>query len=174
MKAILLFYLKLLVVFGLLFGLLSALIDFPYSSGFEIQRYLFKALFFGGFMAVLLGTFHILGLKHAGVKSFNAGNLAVKQKKNVRSDINFTRLVSKLKSDPTTQKMELAPDGKHLVIQTGMSWKSWGEKIGIRVIRETANETEYEIVSEPKLRTTLLDNGRNLGNVLRIEKLLST
>jgi hypothetical protein len=47
--------------------------------------------------------------------------------------------------------------------------KSWGEEIKIILKSKTKSEFEYMISSSPKLKTTLVDYGKNLENINRIE-----
>lgn len=173
MKAILTLYVKLFVVFGLFFGMFTGLIDLFGDDTFDVNRLFNRASFYGFWMSLILGTIHIIALKRLGLKSFTTSDLSVNQHRRVSSNINFTQLVDKLKSIPLTEKMELSDSGHGLTFQTRASWKSWGEKIKIEVLRETETGTEYEIYSQPKRRTVLIDNGRNLQNVMKIEQLLS-
>lgn len=173
MKAILTLYVRLFLVFSVIFGLLTFLLALVGPETLDLNRTIYKALFFGICMSLFLGTIHILALKRMGLKSITSDDIGVVQHRRVLSNLNFSQIVDKLKSIPFTRKMETSDSGQSLTIHTGASWKSWGETIKIVSLQETEKGMEYEIISQPKIRTTLVDNGRNLQNVMRIEELLN-
>lgn len=173
MKSIILFYIKVFFMMGILFGLLFIPLDLISGKGFELNRFLFNVIAYGGPMSLFLGTIHILGVRHLGINTFTTSVLNVKQKLNVLSKLSIQDLANILKSDTTFKKVSLSENGETVILKTGMSWKSYGENITIHALTQSNFGTEYEIVSKPIVRTILLDYGKNLQNVMRVEKLLS-
>ena len=99
-------------------------------------------------------------------------NLGVSLKKNLKSELNKSELIEKLKSDPIIGKMKMQEIENGIILKTGMTWLSWGEEV--RIILQTKGECDfdYQISSRPKLKMTLVDFGKNLENVTRIENVM--
>ena len=49
--------------------------------------------------------------------------------------------------------------------RVGFTWRSWGERLTVRVQGNTEDRSEIEVVSEPLLRITIADYGKNQANV---------
>lgn len=60
-----------------------------------------------------------------------------------------------------------------VLLTTGVSWKSWGEEIKILLKDYKETVFEYQILSSPKLKITLIDYGKNLENINRIESIMT-
>ena len=69
--------------------------------------------------------------------------------------------------------MKVIEEGNRLLLSSKISWMGWGEKISIQPLQVLGSGTEYEITSQPKLGTTLVDSGKNMQNVMEVEKLLA-
>lgn len=54
--------------------------------------------------------------------------------------------------------------------RTGLNWETYGEKITLRAEAVDADTTVIRIESRPRLRTTLIDYGRNLHHVNAISQ----
>lgn len=173
MKPIVLLFLKMFVFMGIFFGLLTGLIDYIFDGTYDLQKIVFRMVFFGGFMSLGFGLSQIYGLKKIGVKEFTADNLSVRQTRVVLSNLGIQDLFSKLKADPETQKLETAENGNLIIFKTSLSMWSWGEKVTIHARKVSDTTTEYVIESRPKMRTHMVDSGRNLRNVMRIEELMT-
>jgi hypothetical protein len=50
--------------------------------------------------------------------------------------------------------------------------KSWGEEIKIILKSNKENNFEYQLSSSPKLKTTIVDYGKNLENINKIESVI--
>jgi len=125
--------------------------------------------FFGITMSLTLVSFHRYRLKKNGVQEITNDNVGVNQSRNLKTGLNKTDLINKLKTDPLIGKMTMKEIENGILLKSRMTWKSWGEEI--KIILKTENETdfEYQISSSPKLKTTLVDYGKNLENINRIE-----
>ncbi len=173
MKSVLTFYIKLFLFLGIPFGLIMLVNDLIFGDSINIQHIFFRVVFFGGFMSLLLGTFHIIRLKMNGVGELSSANLSVRQKKEVQSSADFQRLLNAIKTDPVLKKMDIKSGEKTVILKSGLNLFSWGERILINVASESNALTTYEISSEPDLKTTFVDFGKNLENITRIEKVLN-
>ena len=67
-----------------------------------------------------------------------------------------------------------AHDARHgkIVAMTGPTWKSAGETVQIIIRKINENQTRVCILSSPALKTTLLDFGKNLENVVAVKEAL--
>jgi hypothetical protein len=172
MKPITKLYLRTFLLLGIPYGLLTAGFDFADGNGFRLWKFLFSTFFFGVTMSFLLVSFHKYSLKKNGVQEMTDQNLGVSQKKNLKSEFNKSELIEKLKSDPIIGKMKMQEIENGIILKTGMTLLSWGEEI--RIILQTKGESDfdYQISSRPKLKITLVDFGKNLENVTRIENVM--
>ena len=59
-----------------------------------------------------------------------------------------------------------------ILLKTGITLQSWGEEIKIILKSNQENSYEYIISSSPKLKTALVDYGKNLENINRIENVI--
>jgi hypothetical protein len=172
MKPITKLYLRTFLLTGILYGMLTVGFDLADGNGFRLWKFLFLTFFFGVTMALLLVSFHKYRLKKNGAQEITEQNLGVSQKKNLKSEWNTSELIEKLKTDPIIGKMKMQEIENGIILKTGMTWISWGEEI--RIILQTKRESDfdYQISSRPKLKMTLVDFGKNLENVTRIENVM--
>jgi len=143
--------------------------DLATGNGFIIWKFLFQTFFFGIGMSLFLVYFHRRGLKQNGVQEITAGNLSVNQAKNLKSELDITEIMKKLKNNPITGKMEITEMENGILLKTKASWKSWGEVIKIILKSEKEFDFEYQVSSSPKLKTTLVDYGKSIENICQIE-----
>lgn len=59
-----------------------------------------------------------------------------------------------------------------IIAKTPASWKGWGEKIKFKITKLKNSKTKVKVSSEPLLRTTLCDSGKNLQNVEKVIRFL--
>lgn len=172
MKPITKLYLKTFLQTGISYGLIMLGFDLADGNGFRLWKFLFLTFFFGTSMSLLLVSFHKSRLKKNGIQEMTDQNLGVSQQKIVKSDLNKSELIEKLKTDPIIGKMIMKEIENGIVLKTGMTWKSWGEEIRIILQTKVGSDFDYQISSRPKLTTTLIDYGKNLENVNRIENII--
>ncbi|HUR30598.1 MAG TPA: hypothetical protein VMZ69_04150 [Saprospiraceae bacterium] len=172
MKPALLLYLRIFFFMGLGFGLFMFLTDALSGEGLGAKSVFLRGFLFGTFMSLILVTFHLIRLRYLGIKEFTTEILRPSQKKILQSDISKQELISKLKSDPVVGKMQMNENGNEISLKSGMNLWGFGENISIKINPKTIQSTEYEIESTPIMKTTLVDFGKNLQNVNRIEKLI--
>ena len=126
-------------------------------------------LFFGISMSLILVSFHIYRLKKNGIQRINNENVGVNQSRSLITELNTTDIIDKLKINPIIRKMKMTEIKNGVLLKSGMTWKSWGEEIKIILKSENETDFEYQISSRPKLKTTLVDYGKNLENLILIE-----
>ncbi|NKI25502.1 hypothetical protein HCG49_02875 [Arenibacter sp. 6A1] len=170
MKPISKLYLKTFFYTGIPYGLIMMAFDFVDGNGFRLWKFLLMASFFGITMSLILVSFHKHRLQKNGIQVITDENLGVTQRKSLTSELNKLELIEKLKIDPIIGKMKMTKIENGILLKTGMTWKSWGEEIKIIQKTDIVTDFEYQISSSPKLRTTLIDYGKNLENINRIEK----
>lgn len=172
MNPILKLYLKTFLLMGLPFGLFTIGVDMAEGNGFNLWKFVSATFFFGGVMSVILVSFHRYRLKKTGIQEITEENLRVSQSKRFTSRLTKTEVIERLKNDPIIGAMKMTEVENGILLNNGMSWKSWGEEIQISFKSTMDSYFEYVVLSRPKLRTTLIDYGRNLENVNRIEALI--
>ncbi len=165
-------YLKIFLYSGVFFGLLTVIMDLIFGDKLSIWEFLAAALFFGVFMSLVLVSINIYNLKKMGLKDFSDEDLAVKQKREIVSTLNIPEIIERLKKDEKTGKMKLKMLENGIQLTSGVSWESWGEVINIIQIPNGENKYKYQIMSKPKLSTSIIDYGKNFENVTRIKKIL--
>ncbi len=172
MKSITKLHLKVFLFTGVTYGLILFLLDLMNNNEFALSKFLFMTLFFGITMSLTLVPLHKYRLKKIGIQEITDENLKVNQSKTLNSELNTAALIEILASDPIIGKMKMIETKNGIHLKTGISWKSWGENIKITLKSEQDSRFEYEISSSPKLKTTIVDYGKSLENIKRIEKLI--
>jgi len=165
-------YIKMFLVFGPGFGIFMSLTDLLFGVGFQFNQFLFRTLFFGVTMSVLLVSIHVAGLRGKGVKIFSKENLNPIQKRSIDSAVNKNQLIEKISTDPVLRGMDIKETELGLILKSDMSLFSSGNRISIQNDPKVGLVNHYEIVSRPVLKSTLLDYGTSYNQVTRLEKLL--
>lgn len=142
------------------------------GEAFKLWKFLFLTFFFGITMSLILVSFHKYRLKKNGIQELTDENLGVTQTKEIKTKLGRAELIKKLKTDPIIGKMKMTETENGIALKTGMTWKSWGEEIKIVLKSESDSDFEYQISSSPKLKTTIVDYGKNLQNLKRIENVI--
>lgn len=163
---------KTFLLTGIPYGLI--MLGFDLAGGDELNpwKYLLMTFFFGIVMSVILVSLHNYRLKKNGVKEITNETVGVNQTRILKTELNTSKLIEKLREDPIIGKMKMIEIDHGILLQTGMTWKSWGEEIKIMLKSKEGSDFEYTISSSPKLKTTVVDYGKNLENVNRIEMVL--
>ncbi|MEM6265742.1 MAG: hypothetical protein AAGI38_24790 [Bacteroidota bacterium] len=167
-------FLKTFLATGVPFGLTMSAIDIFTGEGFMIGKFLFMTFFFGLTMSLFFVYTAKKNLKKQGITEITDEHLKVVQTKYFTSGLNLIELTEKLKASPISQRMKVKEVENGILLQTGASWKSWGEEI--RITQKSAREPnyEYQVSSSPRLKTTLVDYGKNLENLNQIERLMNS
>jgi hypothetical protein len=166
-------YLKTFLLSGASYGLLSILYDFSNGDYISLKGYLISSASFGLIVTLILVPIHIWVLKKNGIKKISSDNLKVSQSKSIKSDLTKSEILQKFKMDPIIGKMKINETEYGILINSGMTWKSWGEEIKIIIDSFENNLYEYRITSNPKFKIAIADYGKNLENVNRIENAIT-
>jgi hypothetical protein len=102
-------------------------------------------------------------------------NLQVAQERTIIVNCGYeeatARAVAAVQSLRNVRILDESPEGV-IAARTGLTWRSWGENIRVRLRRKSDDWTMITVSSQPKLGATLLDQGQNLKNVRQlVEKL---
>lgn len=173
MKPILKLYIKAFLLIGLLYASLMAISEYIYHESFSFVSFLFHATFFGGLMSAALVSIHKYNLSDQGITDPSEENLKAVQQTEFISKVSKAEFISRLSKDKVTSKMELKTEDEILKLNTGVTWRSWGEKIEIRISSVSEGMFKYQVQSKPKLSTTIIDFGKNIENILLIQKLVN-
>ena len=172
MKPAIKLYLRVFLLTGVPFGILMTVFDLIFGHGFSVGAFLWPTLIFGTSMSVIFVTAHIASLKKIGVRELNDENLRTKQFRNVKSNLTKEELVARLKNDANFKDLVIHEIEGGITFKTGTSWNSWGETIDLNFTHSKNNRDMIRVASRPSLGTALVDSGRNVQNVNRIEDLI--
>ncbi len=172
MKAITKLYLKTFLSTGIPYAILMAIWDLAEGKGFNFQKFLFFSISFGALMSLILVSIHLYFIKKKGIKEISEENLSTTQKRDVTSTLSPQELLERLKNKTKFRKIKPEIDGNEIYFKTGVTWKTWGEKIRLRYSKIAENKYKYQVVSQPKIKTVIFDYGNSIENVNLIEKIL--
>ncbi|MBC8413218.1 MAG: hypothetical protein ISR96_08210 [Nitrospira sp.] len=60
-----------------------------------------------------------------------------------------------------------------IIIKTGINWKTWGDTICFKLSSAGPNRTTVIVTSRPTIKTTIVDFGKNLENIIKITGFLT-
>lgn len=172
MKAIIKLYIKTFLLTAIPYYIFMTLFGLADDNQTIIWKNMLASLFFGIFMSLILVSFHWYKLKKDGVENITDDNVGVNQTRIIETKLNKNELIHKLKSDPIIGKIKMTEIENGVLFKTGMTMKSWGEEIKIILISNNESNFEYQITSNPKLKTTIVDYGKNLENINKIESII--
>ena len=99
--------------------------------------------------------------------------MKVKQERIINSTLSLQEVASKICSDNFLRATRLHIDDNQLKLKTSYIWKSFGEIIDIKSKAVSNGKFQYQIISSPRLKTTMFDFGKNFINMKKIESLLT-
>lgn len=158
---------------GVPFALVMTLFNIFEGEDFRWLSFLLLMFVFGGLMSLTLVTIHLMKLRQAGIKNFTPESVKVFHKKDITTTLSKEDLVNKLKHDGDFRWRKFIQKENEIIIHTASSFWSWGEKIIIRLDKSENGLYHYSVTSTPSARTTIVDFGRNLSNMLKLEKMLA-
>ena len=171
MKAALLLFIKAFALFSIPFGILMFLFGMLEGNP-NLMSDVTRAATYGFLMSITLVGTHIFTIHKKKLGPITAETLKVTHKKVVISELPKTELIDRLTEDPEWKKFDIRISDTDIRIKTKPSIWTWGEKIRILAQQAVDGKYQYEITSAPDVGTTLVDYGRNLQNVQRLEKLI--
>lgn len=173
MKATTLLYSKSFLVTTIAFGILMMIFDYATGSDIELISFLLTTVLFGLTMSLVFVTLQISELKRLGVEELTAESLSVEQHRRFESSITKQKAVERINIDPVYSKMNIRKTANGLRIKTPITLKSFGEIISIEFDQPLASDPlKITLTSRPKIKTTMVDLGKNLENVNSLYQLL--
>jgi hypothetical protein len=173
MKAATLLYSKSFLVTTIAFGILMILFEYAIGSDIDILSFLLTTILFGLTMSLVFVALQISELKRLGVKELTSESLSVEQRKSFVSKLTKQKAFERININPVFSKMNIRKTDNGLRIKTPITMKSFGEIITIEYHQALANDPlEITVTSRPKIKTTMVDLGKNMENVNELYKLL--
>ncbi len=164
--------LKVFLYAGFFFGITTIGIDLVRGNDFILWKVLFFVFIQGGLFSFLFVSLYKTELNRIGIQDITDDVIKVHQSRNIKTEFNRTDLMERLKADPAIGKMKMKEIENGIQLKTGVTSKSWGEDINIILKSENSNGFEYLVSSRPSFKLTVLDMGRNIEHINRIENLI--
>ncbi len=124
-------------------------------------------ILFGGFMAGILGSWHIISVKRKA-SGGSEEDYNVKQSKEIEIPVSYdTAYELCIKSLEKLKKPEIVTtDYSNGIVtaKTGITWDTFGDTVSFKLTENTESTTNIVVSSEP-LSYQVVDYGKNLDNV---------
>jgi hypothetical protein len=155
-------YLKLFLAFGVPFGLLMG-VFYPYPA-----LVVLIGMLYGVIMSGIFGT-----IQHRSVRGKKQTHAAgVKHQRDIEIDMPyhaaFDACLAAVGELQRTKFREIDRFAGTIKVRTGINLMTYGEIITFQLQSLDADTTLVRIASRPRLKTTLIDYGRNLEHVNRL------
>ena len=166
-------YLKLFLGTGIPYGLLMGAL-YSLKLGFlpGLIGGLFAGLLFGCFMTLILGLWHTLSVKRMGYAKSDDEAMGVHHIRNIELPLGYGRVFDLcIASLNVIKKCKIRKEERsegNIEVKTGITWKSFGERISFNICEINDSKTQVKVSSRPAIRTAVVDFGRNLDNVEKI------
>jgi hypothetical protein len=172
MKAIVKYYIKVILFMGLIFFSFAVISEFNSTHEYyrELFYYTFSILVL--LMALSMATMQIIGLRKLGVRVFTDKVLRLRQEINIIANLQKQEFISKLKSEPIYKNIRINDISEGFKFKTKLTWLSYGEVVYVKIKCLNEFQNEYNIKSKPVWIFTIADYGKNYENILRIEKII--
>jgi hypothetical protein len=161
---------------GIPFGLaMGVWFSQQYGSSTGLKIGIIAGLTFGALIFIILGLLH-----SQAVKKIRGGNsretLSTHQVSDIELNLPYKQTfdlcmqsLSRIKR--CTIQEENLTQGR-IVAWAGINWKTWGDIITFHIKKTTNGITYVTISSRPRARTTLVDFGKNLENIIKVTSFL--
>ncbi len=167
-------HVEVFLITALAFAIFQNLSNGIISTSFSMFKTVLFSILFGTAMSFTLIRLHIQELYKMGIKNPTESHLRVRQKKNINTTISPQLLQDELKSNSNYSNIQYDQEENRLRVQTVGTWRSFGENISIHLKDERASMYEYELVSRPRWKSTLIDYGKNYKNILQLEQIIAS
>jgi hypothetical protein len=139
--------------------------------GIIVSRWVFLIF---AILAMLATIWHVLAVrKLPGGKRASA--LKVEQEREIRVRLPYDQTFRACQSAIVMHKgwiVSASEANGRIRAQTGVNMRGWGENLYLHLVAADQNSTYVSIISKPRLRTILIDQGRSLQNVETISNYL--
>lgn len=161
-------YIRTFITAALFFGGFMALFEFLEDGEIRWIKHIIGGVLFGLFMSFWNTWSAKRVLKEKGVVNPTEDDFRVGQATVIDSSLTSEQVLDLIKNDSETKDWKVETDGQtNLKGKTGLSWKSWGEKFSLKF-----QGNQISIESRPLIPTTILDGGKNLGNVQTLKRII--
>ncbi len=168
--------LKIFLGGGIPFGIFMAvLFSSLYGISTGLPAGLVSGLFFGFIMFIILGFLHSRAVeKIAGDTSEES--MAVCQVRTVELQLPYDRIFDLCRrSLDVISRCRIREENRsqgRIIAASSINWKTWGDTISFDITSINNEKTAIKVSSRPTSRSTLVDYGRNLENVIAIVSFL--
>jgi len=162
-------FIKVFLVGGLGFAITNSITDFLFGFDFHIWKFISEIVIFGGVLSLFVVSTNRWELKKRGLED---KKIKLVNKKVVRSKMSLDNLLEKIKKAFFFERHKIKKIDGGIELDSNMTGISWGERMTIKCHKLEDGLNEFEIVSKPRWRFTLLDGGANYENVMMVENLL--
>jgi hypothetical protein len=172
MKAAILFAVKVYLLNAIIYFLAMSLITYLGADEYNLKFVLLFSVFpcFSTFYHVYKHIQEVKKLHSNGLKN---EDFKVHQVLTLHLPLNKEQVLAKLQTNFPSKEWETENDANMINLKTNSSWKSYGEKIRIKVEQLNNNFSEVFIESKPINPITFFDFGKNQENIIYLQKLLT-
>ena len=166
-------FLKVLLMLLLILVGVKSLVGFVASGEWKLNGAAIDIMYWLLIPISLVITYvHVKTLKSLGISEVLNSHLMLKQNGTFQSTLTKAELIQKLKTNPFFRQMKISETETGVVLKSGATWTSWGELVFIAVNPKGNGISEIQVESKPLVFTTLFDTGKNLENVVRMERMV--
>jgi hypothetical protein len=159
---------KVLLLYTILVFLVFVIADFSGNKESNIPKSLSGGLLTGIIFTAFQMWILLHRLKKLGIHEFTNDTFKMHQIRVINSDISNTDLIKKIRSDNFTCKMQFE------VKNNTIKLNSMGEIIQISMSEQEESPKQIVISSKPSWFLDLWNNGKNLENVIYLEKMINS
>lgn len=171
MKATLKFFFKSFLFAFFIYSIIKFPLDYL-GNDFDFEKSLIACLIWAFLLSFTLGIVHLITIKRKGVSNLTAEDFSVYHQKTVESDLTKEDFLKRLERSQWKNSIDISENQNKINLSGSLSWWSYGEKIIVEFIKGNNGINQFNISSRPKLKTTMVDYGKNRENVEKIEQLI--
>ncbi len=164
------FFLGQALLNGGVFALIMTLFDLAAGDPVLVWKVLFYFLFFG----LLMGYFYLAQtraeLRRLGISPDSPEAWKTHHRRTIVSTVAPAALRRMLEAEKWVRKIR--EEGEGIRLTTRPTARGWGERVELSVESLPDGSYRYELSSRPRLFPTMVDFGKNLENLQRLEAML--
>ncbi|MDX1684088.1 MAG: hypothetical protein R3275_02570 [Saprospiraceae bacterium] len=173
MKALLRIGLTVFVLFTVLSIGLQQLFNFFEADITSSERIFIWSILQGLMAAFLFMMFQFFSIKSIAGKNWREADFGMTQSDIVNSRLEPDLIADLLSSNFKVDKSLMRISDNDVEFKTGISISSYGEKVSVKVVSEKGDTRTYQIRSQPRMRFTILDVGKNYSNIRKVRSLIA-
>lgn len=149
-------------------------LDLLFGDEVNFGKRIISGLFFGIIMSLLGYYSHFNRLKWMEVFPVTLKDLKVHQSRVISSQLSPEAIKAKIEISPYFTKAKIETVENQLRLNLKSSLSTLGEIITINMESEREGQYEYQVSSRPRMKTNIMDAGKNLENIFVIERILKS